>query len=240
MRVLLRRLAQFWQAQLIQRESRITLVDNFIEQIVPLPGLCITMEPVERRALETRAPNESRSFFAEQTLQSRLAAMRAMGMRMILIVACTDEDARSTREMLRNIRVENPVEILPDADELLSYLKRGRKSARDAPHLSPALILLDLSNRHDSSFALLRWLHCHVGEFEIPIAALPGKDSLDQVRRAYQLGVQTFLRKPLRPSEFRAMTDALKIPIVYSLKPESARFEKAKVDQTLKYTRSDR
>jgi two-component system, response regulator len=216
------------------------LIDNFIEQILSLSGLSITMEPVERRALETRVPNESRSFFAEQMLHPRLATARAMGMRMILIVACTDEDARSTHEMLRSIWVENPIEILPDADELLSYLKRERKLARDAPHLSPSLILLDLSNKHDSSFALLRWLHCHFGKFEIPIAALPGKDNMDQVTRAYQLGVRTFLRKPLSPSEFRAMTDTLKIPIVYSLKTETARFEKAKASQTLRCARPDR
>ena len=101
-------------------------------------------------------------------------------MRTVLIVACTEEDALLIREMLRRIGVENPIGIFPATEDLLPYWKRERDLIRDAKRLQPALVLLDLSNPHHSSFGLLRWFHCHVGNLEIPIAVLTGEESLDR------------------------------------------------------------
>jgi two-component system, response regulator len=146
-------------------------------------------------------------------------------MRKVLIVACTDDDARSVHEMLLGLGVENPIEILPHANDLLSHLTHEGSLIRVAEHLMPALILLDVSNRRENGFGLLRWLQCHGGTAGIPIAVLTAKTGWDQAKRAYQLGVRTFLRKPLSPTEFRLMVDALKIPLVYSLPVESRLFD---------------
>jgi len=162
--------------------------------------------------------NESKSVLYGADAPARRATLGAG--RKILLVACTEEDARSIRETLLRIKVQNPIEILPHTSDLLPYLKREGNSLGEAT--SPALILLDLSNREESGFGLLRRLHNRVGDLKIPIAVLAGKEGLDQIRRAYQLGVRTFLRKPLSPTEFKAMIETLQVPIVYALKTEPA------------------
>lgn len=172
---------------------------------------------------ENRMAIESRAALSGTVAPGMTAASAAM--RTVLIVAGTKEAGFLTRDKLRKFGVENPIDIYPGVDELLSYWKRQGDLIRDSTRLRPALILIDLSNSHDSTFRLLRWFHRHIGDLGIPIAILTSRESLDQVRRAYQLGVWTFLRMPLGPSEFKAMTDAFKMPIVYSLKTEWPRTE---------------
>lgn len=140
----------------------------------------------------------------------------ASAIRTILIVGCNDDDARSIREMLLRLNVGNPIEILPGAAELLRYLKPDGDGMRPANTSPTALILLDLNARHESGFASLRWLHEHFGGRGIPLAIMTNIHDLNQLRRAYQLGAWTFLRKPLGRTEFTAMTEAFQIPIFYS------------------------
>jgi CheY-like chemotaxis protein len=134
----------------------------------------------------------------------------------VLIVAPSDQSACSMHELLLKGNVANPIDILLGADDLLAYLKRLTQRVRETRVSMPALILLDLSVHHEIAFGLLRWLHGHFSGRDVPIVVLTEKRDVNQLRRAYQLGAWTFLRKPVTSAEFKAMAAALKIPIVHS------------------------
>ena len=134
--------------------------------------------------------------------------------RAIYVVGCSEKDACRMREVFVKANVANPVVFL-SIDDLLPYLKRDTNPICNTTVPAPALILLDLTKSHDSAFSLLRWLHNYFDDLDVvPIVVLTEGADFGEVKRAYQLGARSFLRKPINLTEFTTMLNLSRIEVV--------------------------
>ena len=116
------------------------------------------------------------------------------GQRNILIIEDNAGDVRLMREALREMKPPVSIHAIAEGEEALAFLRQQGKH-RNAP--KPHLILLDFNLPKSDARELLR----HIKEDEalrlIPVAVLTTSDAEKDVRDAYQLHANCYLRKPV-------------------------------------------
>ncbi len=121
--------------------------------------------------------------------------------RVILIVEDNPGDVRLMREALRDIQPPVTVHVAMDGDEALSFLhRRGKYSS--AP--TPELIFLDFNLPKADSRDVLRQVKENGDLRLIPIAVLTTSDAEKDIRDAYELRANCYLRKPIDLDSFFA------------------------------------
>lgn len=116
----------------------------------------------------------------------------------ILLVDDDEEDRELARDALTDSRLANDMQFAVDGQDLLDYLRRqGRWSdpAIDAPR--PGLILLDLNMPRMDGREALAALKADESLRQIPVIVLTTSKSEEDVFRTYDLGVNSFITKPV-------------------------------------------
>ena len=111
-----------------------------------------------------------------------------------------DDDPNDT-ELLRAAtrKAELPFILhnVEDGEQAIAYLSGlGVYSDRQTYHL-PALILLDLKMPRATGFEILKWIRSHPELEHLPVVVLSGSELQDDIRRAYDVGANSYLVKPL-------------------------------------------
>ena len=112
----------------------------------------------------------------------------------VLLIEDNPSDARLLCLSLEESGFGIEVTHLPDASEGLDFL-RGRGKFLDAR--PPSLILLDMNLPKLGGEEFLAGVKRTRGLSTIPVIAISGSVDQSDVRRAYALGVNAYLRKPL-------------------------------------------
>jgi CheY-like chemotaxis protein len=113
----------------------------------------------------------------------------------ILIAEDDPDDQMLTQEALADNRLVNDVRFVNDGEELLDYLYgRGRYSS---PPPRPDLILLDLNMPKRDGRQALSLIKADDELRLIPIVVLTTSRAEEDVLRTYQLGVNSFIVKPV-------------------------------------------
>lgn len=115
------------------------------------------------------------------------------GHRDILIVEDNPGDVRLMREALRNVEPPIAIHVAGDGEEALRFLRREGEHA-GAP--KPLLIFLDFNLPKADSRDILREMKCDPALRLIPVAVLTTSDSERDIRDAYELHANCYLRKP--------------------------------------------
>ena len=118
---------------------------------------------------------------------------------MTLLLADDDPDDRLLAEQaLSKSRQPNDLRWVEDGEELLDYLRRRGKytDPQDSPR--PGLILLDLNMPRKDGREALRELKSDPKLRDIPVVVLTTSRSEDDVARAYHLGVNSYIIKPVK------------------------------------------
>jgi CheY-like chemotaxis protein len=115
----------------------------------------------------------------------------------VILLADDDEDDRvMTREALATARVHNELRCVSDGVELLDYLKRrGRYATEEAPR--PTLILLDLNMPRMDGREALAAIRNDPELKAIPVVVLTTSKAEADVLETYELGVNSFITKPV-------------------------------------------
>jgi two-component system, chemotaxis family, response regulator Rcp1 len=111
----------------------------------------------------------------------------------ILIIEDNPADVRLMREALRNVGPPITIHVAVDGQEALRFLRREGEHA-GAPQ--PALIFLDFNLPKADSREILREIKEDDSLRLIPVAVLTSSDAEKDVREAYQLYANCYLRKP--------------------------------------------
>jgi len=119
--------------------------------------------------------------------------------RVILIVEDNPGDIRLMREALRDMQPPVTLQVAMDGDEALLFLHQQGKHV-GAP--TPDLIFLDFNLPKSDSRDILRQLKQHEDLRLIPIAVLTTSDAERDIRDAYELHANCYLRKPLDLDSF--------------------------------------
>ena len=123
----------------------------------------------------------------------------------ILIAEDGEDDALFLRRAMKKLGWANPVHILTDGGEVMKYLK-GEEKYRDRSHFPfPSVLFMDIKMPRVSGFDVLQWLRDHPGCRIIPIIMFSGSALVEDVERAYQLGANAYIVKPMGLDDLTAI-----------------------------------
>jgi CheY-like chemotaxis protein len=148
----------------------------------------------------------------------------------ILLVEDREDDILLIKKAFAKGFVDNPLQVVRDGEEAIHYLAGEGRYSNRAEYPLPDLILLDLKLPKVDGFEVVRWIRRQPGFGSIPVVVLTSSDAIRDVNRAYALGANSFLVKPL---DFDNFIETAKMLKVYWLKtskrPEAAREQKEKM-----------
>ena len=102
-----------------------------------------------------------------------------------------------TRDALAESRLANNLKFVEDGEQLMDYLcRRGNFSSPEASP-RPGLILLDLNMPRKDGREALREIKSDPNLRHIPIVVLTTSKAEEDIYRTYDLGVNSFITKPV-------------------------------------------
>jgi CheY-like chemotaxis protein len=142
-------------------------------------------------------------------------AASGRGERTILIVDDDEDDRLMTRDALRDSRIPDlDVRFVGDGVDLMDYLHRRGRHADPAQSPWPGLILLDLNMPRMDGREALREIKSDPTLRRIPIVVMTTSKAPDDVTRAYRLGVNSFITKPVT---YLGLVEMVKVIVRYWL-----------------------
>lgn len=115
----------------------------------------------------------------------------------ILLVEDNPDDVLLMRRAFRKCNLANPVHVVTDGDEAVAYLSGGAGYADRRRHPMPVLVLLDLKLPKRSGHEVLEWIRGRPGLRRMPVAVLTSSNESADINRAYDLGANAYLLKPV-------------------------------------------
>lgn len=129
----------------------------------------------------------------------------------VILVAEDNEDhVMMIRRAFRQSGLVNPVQVVRDGEEAIAYLKGDGPYANRAEYPLPCLLLLDLKMPNKNGFEVLEWLRSQPALSALRVVVLTTSGEMNDINRAYQLGANSFLTKPVDFRDFVQLTTALK------------------------------
>jgi len=126
----------------------------------------------------------------------------------ILLVEDDANDVILIRRAFAKAEIKNPVYTVEDGDAAVAYLAgEGAYADRD-DHPLPGVVLLDLKLPRRSGLEVLEWVRQSPTLRRLPIVVLTSSRESADVNRAYDLGANSYLVKPVG---FDALTDLVRI-----------------------------
>jgi len=121
--------------------------------------------------------------------------------RRILLAEDNANDVELTLSALQSHHVANEVIVVRDGVEALDYLfRRGPYAGRDTD--DPGLMLLDLKMPKMDGLEVLRHVKADARLRRLPIVVLTSSREESDVVRSYDLGVNAYVVKPVKFSDF--------------------------------------
>jgi len=124
--------------------------------------------------------------------------MFTMEARTILLVEDNSGDVELARQALRDLGKEERLDVARDGEEALRRVFGGG----GRPGVVPTLVLLDLRLPGMSGLEVLKRLRGDPRTKLVPIVVLTGSDDEIDVVESYELGCNSYLRKPSNFGEF--------------------------------------
>lgn len=122
---------------------------------------------------------------------------------MILIVDDREDDSFLLERMLRRLGVGNAIVKLPNGDEAIQYLSGDWRYKNREQYPLPSAIFLDLKMPGKNGFEVLEWIRTNPLRQPCLVMVVSELNALADIRRAYRLGANSFLSKPLNEAEVR-------------------------------------
>jgi CheY-like chemotaxis protein len=133
--------------------------------------------------------------------------MNKKGNAITILLADDDPDDRMlAKEAFVESRLRNKLETVEDGEELMDYLQGRGDYSGSNKKAKPDLILLDLNMPRKDGREALREIKSSPELRRIPIVVLTTSKADEDVIRTYDLGVNSFITKPVT---FEALVDVL-------------------------------
>lgn len=121
----------------------------------------------------------------------------------ILLIEDDSKDARLTVRELQSGSITTQIDVVQDGEEALDFLFcRGAHSRRSPDH-PPRVILLDLKLPKLDGLQVLREIKSRAETRPIPVVALTSSREEKDMVACYQLGVNSYIQKPVDFEQFR-------------------------------------
>ncbi len=127
----------------------------------------------------------------------------------VILMADDDEDDRMlTRDAFIENRLLNDLRFVRNGEELMDYLNhKGDFNHGNAP--KPDLILLDLNMPRKDGREALKEIRMNPKFKRIPVIILTTSKSEDDITKSYELGVNSFITKPVTFGDMVRITKSI-------------------------------
>ena len=129
----------------------------------------------------------------------------------ITILICDDDedDRMLTQQALEDAHISNVLKFVADGEELMDYLyQRGPYAGETGSAPRPGLILLDLNMPKMDGREALKAIKGDKSLHDIPVVVLSTSSLDEDIVRSYELGVNSFITKPVT---FSGLVNAMNI-----------------------------
>ena len=115
----------------------------------------------------------------------------------ILLVEDDENDLELFLRAYTKARIANPMQRAAHGDEAVAYLEGTGKFADRTAHPLPVLVLLDVKLPRRSGLEVLAWIREQSGLKRLPVVMLTSSRDSGDINRAYDLGANSYLVKPV-------------------------------------------
>jgi CheY-like chemotaxis protein len=122
-------------------------------------------------------------------------------LRQILFAEDNPKDVELTLEALADNNLANRVEVVRDGVEAMEYLRREGKYKERRPG-NPAVAILDIKMPRMDGIEVLRAIRSDPVLKMIPVVMLTSSREEQDLIRSYELGINAYVVKPVKFSEF--------------------------------------
>ena len=147
-----------------------------------------------------------------------------MSLETILLVEDNPDDVLLLKRAFKKAGLPHALQIASHGEEAVDYLAGdGRYADRDK-HPFPALMLLDLQLPRRSGHEVLEWLRAQDDLRRLPVVVLTSSREPNDINRAYDLGANSYLVKPVSFDALLEMVQVLeRYWIALAERPEAPR-----------------
>lgn len=122
----------------------------------------------------------------------------------LLLVEDDPQDELLTLRALKKAKIANHIDVVRDGVEALEYMFcEGAHAARN-PADRPAVVFMDLKLPKLSGLEVLAKLRDHPATAKQPVVVLTSSDEERDLLKSYELGANSYVRKPVDFAEFSA------------------------------------
>jgi two-component system, response regulator len=132
----------------------------------------------------------------------------------ILLVEDNPDDVKLTQRAFKKWNIENELIVAEDGAKALEYLLGTGGAQPFVTTLRPALILLDVNLPKLNGLEVLRRLRRDEHLRRIPVVMLTSSQEQHDIVRSYDLGANSYIRKPV---DFEQFAEAVRVLGIYWL-----------------------
>lgn len=115
----------------------------------------------------------------------------------ILLVEDNLDDVILTRRAFRKASLLANLRVTENGELAIDYLSGAGPYANRDQHPWPGLVLLDLKLPRKSGLEVLRWIRAQPAMRDLPVVVLTSSRQPEDIERAYALGANSYLEKPV-------------------------------------------
>ena len=129
----------------------------------------------------------------------------------VLLIEDDPNDVLLLQRAFRKAGVNTPMRVLNDGQAAVDYLAGHGTYANRDTHPLPSLVLLDLKLPRKSGHEVLEWLRTQPALKRMPVVLLTSSKEPMDINRAYELGANSYLVKPVAFAELLNMARTLEL-----------------------------
>jgi CheY-like chemotaxis protein len=128
----------------------------------------------------------------------------------ILLAEDNENDVLLIRRAFEQAGITHPIHRVADGEEAIAYLQGVGQYADRQQYPLPQLFFLDLKMPRFDGFEVLTWIRQQPGLQTLRTIVLTSSEDMYDVNRAYDLGANSFLVKPMEFERFKEVSKGLK------------------------------
>ena len=129
--------------------------------------------------------------------------------KLILLVEDNPSDIQLTKRAFEKSRIANQLQVAEDGQEALDYLFGRGVAGTPGDDEAPALVLLDLKLPKMDGLEVLRRIRSEPRTRRLPVVILTTSKEDQDVAASYDLGANSYIRKPVDFTQFVKAVDHL-------------------------------
>ncbi len=127
----------------------------------------------------------------------------------VLLVEDDLNDIFLVKRAFKMANIQNPLQVATDGLEAIYYLRGQGKYADRESYPLPKLIVMDLKMPRKTGFEVLEWVKQDSLLRRIPVVIVSSSDNPADINRAYELGANAYMVKPVNFREVEHLFESI-------------------------------